>query len=301
MAAKAKAKAKGVTAAAFTTNQAGAAKKAKAAVGKAAPKTVIGAVNSRVTQAPAPAAAAAPTPTFQYTPDATGIQNFQNAYAKDQQTIANYAANAANLKSTLQQNTANNLKTTSQNLYSNDEDSAARGMFMSSIHDGNMADITAASIQNQNNFNTAYNNGLLTLTTQYQGAQADEKNQAYLLGLDAAQNAENLAIANGGVATPGSFNASTFVPQAPAASSVSTNPTPTMQNYTNLPAALTAAANQTGTYSGVSVGNNPSQSIAAAAAPKATAPTAAQPATIAGIKTNTPSALGSQTTPVVPK
>lgn len=248
--------------------------------------------------AAAPAAAATPPPVFSYSPDSTAIENFQTAYAKDQQTIANYAANAANLKSTLQQNTQNNLQQTSQNLYSNDEDMAARGMFQSSIHDGNLADITAASIQNQNNFNVAYNNGLLQLNTNLQAAQQDEGNQAYNLGLDAAQNAENLAIANGGTTTPGSFNASSFINAAPA-SSVATNPTPTMQNYSNLPSALTTAANQTGTYSGVAVGSTPASATPQAAAAKA--PTPAQPATIAGIKTATPSATGAATTPVVPK
>lgn len=246
-----------------------------------------------------PPAAAPPPPSFAYY--LTGDQQlaFQQAYAGDQATIANFAGNAANLKTQLQLSTQNNLQQASQNIYSNDEDAAARGMFASSIHDGNLADITASAVQNQNSFNVAYNNGITALTTGLQKAQSDERDLINAYNNDAGQNAENLAIANGGTTTPGSFNLQSLVPTTPA-STVATQAAPTMQNYSNLPSALTTAANQTGTYSGVSVGTNPSPAVAAAAKP-ATAPTAAQPATIAGIKTATPSSTGAPTTPVVPK
>jgi hypothetical protein len=181
--------------------------------------------------APVPANAAAPTPVINPYLTPAQIASYTSAYNGYQNTIGGAAGQRGTLTDTFNQNSAKNAVGAQNSFNNTNQSDAARGFGFSGVHDNAMSDIQANAVMNQNNYNTAYGNGLATVAANVTNAQTGEGNlNAEYSGI-AGENAMTDAAAEGG--TVGSTPYNPTAPAAPAQAPTISTPAPT--TYFNNP------------------------------------------------------------------
>lgn len=180
------------------------------------PGSVLSAV-PKLAPAPAPAAsttAPATAPISNSTPlDLAGLtgdqqQAFINAWSKYQGSLTTLGQQAAGVQTTRDQSTAAENKGYTANTETENANAAARGLFQSSIRDGDLNDLDATHIANMNNIGANYTSAINAINAQVGGLNTDWGAEQGLMDWYRIQNSQ---------AAPPPVNTPSPAPAAPAA------------------------------------------------------------------------------------